>query len=92
MFRFARSRGSEAALLQGRAVRHLAADRLTGDHDSDVTFIPISVTPLGFESMTAAYFRLQTDVTLSAAIVTSRRPEVTVECKAVLGNYVFRNS
>jgi hypothetical protein len=77
---------------KGRAVRHLAADRLTRDHDSDVTFTPTSMTPVGFESMIAAYFRLQTDVTLSAAIVISRRPEVTVEYKAVPGNYVLRNS
>jgi len=75
-----------------RAVRHLAADRLTGDHDSDVTFTPISMTPMGFESMVAAYLRLQTDVTLSATIVISWRPEVTVECTVVPGNYVLRNS
>jgi len=77
---------------RGRAVRHLAANRLTGDPDSDVTFTLISMTPMGFESMIAAYFRLQTDVTLSTAIVISRRPEVTVECTAVPGNYVLRNS
>ena len=64
----------------GRAVRHLAA----ADHDSDVTRTAISMTPVGFESKIAAYFRFQTDVT----IVISRRPEVTVECKAVPGNYV----
>jgi hypothetical protein len=77
---------------RGRAVRHLAADRLTGDNDNDVIFTPISMTPVGFESMIVAYFRLQTDVTLSAPIVIRRRPEVTVECKAVPGNYVHRNS
>jgi len=49
-----------------------------------VTFTAISVI--------AAYFRLQTDVTLSAAIVISRRPEVTMECTAVSENYVLRNS
>jgi hypothetical protein len=77
---------------KGRAVRHLAPDRLTGDHDSDVTFTPIPMTPVGFESMVAAYMRLQTDVTLSAAIVISCRPEVTVECTVVPGNYVLQNS
>jgi len=50
------------------------------------------MTPVGFESMIAVYFRLQTDVTLSAAIVISRRPEMTVECEAVTGNYVILNS
>jgi hypothetical protein len=77
---------------KGRTVRHLAANRLTGDPDSDVTFTLISITPMGFETMIAAYVRLQTDVTLSAAIVISRRPEVTVECTAVPRNYVLRNS
>jgi hypothetical protein len=60
--------------------------------DSDVTFTPISMTPVGFESMIATYFRLQTDVTLSTAVVISRRPEMTGECKAVPGNYVIWNS
>jgi len=44
------------------------------------------MTPVGFESMVAAYLRLQTDVTLSRAIVISWKPEVTVECTVVPGN------